>query len=360
MTLQTPLAAAPPAIAPGLAFALLMAATLLWIALPFLPAMFELLRPRDAAPLDAVGTDSGSLTYFATSFTERMGAEGVFGAVPPGRLADGRGLRLHSARTPLTVSTAVQSDVLLLEDDTALPDGTHCSAECLSREDFNAGDRCNFRAVLGGRHVRLGTGTVVQRWVHAAGTLDVGVGSRLIGRATADDDIMLASDVQFDRLDAAMVRVGTRQPQDTTTLPVSAFTPYIPEGALPLGTGYWRVTGDLTVPPGSALSGSVIVLGNVRIGDGARVDGAIKAHGTLTVSPRAVVTGALSARSRIAIENGARVSGPVISETEIAVGAAVVGTPGQRTTVTAPLVELRNGATVYGAVMSADGGVTTT
>ncbi|MES2522133.1 MAG: polymer-forming cytoskeletal protein [Gemmatimonadota bacterium] len=344
---------------PELAFAALMAATLAWIALPFMPALLELLRPRDAAPLDAVGTDSGGLTYFATSFTERMQAEGVLGATPPARLADGRNLRLHSTRTPVAATTAEQSDVFLLEDDTALPDGLRCSAECLSREDFNAGSGSNFRAVLGLRHVRLGSGTIVQRWVHAAGTLDVGAGSRLIGRATADDEIMLGADVQFDRLDAPVVRVGIRKPQHTATLPVGAFTPYTPEGALSLGAGYWRVTGDLTVPPGTALSGSVIVIGNVRIGEGARVDGDIKAHGTLTVSPRAVVTGALSARARIAIENGAHVSGPVISETEIAIGAAVAGTPGQRTTVTAPRVELRNGATVYGAVMSADGGMST-
>ena len=40
----------------------------------------------------------------------------------------------------------------------------------------------------------------------------------------------------------------------------------------------------------------------------------------------------------------------------IIIGASVVGVGSQRTTVTAPRVELRSGATVYGAVMAADGG----
>ena len=45
-----------------------------------------------------------------------------------------------------------------------------------------------------------------------------------------------------------------------------------------------------------------------------------------------------------------------MSKTLFIVGAAVIGIASKRTTVTAPRVELRTGATVYGAVMSADGG----
>ena len=94
----------------------------------------------------------------------------------------------------------------------------------------------------------------------------------------------------------------------------------------------------------------------VVVGEGARVEGSIKAHGTMHVKSRAVVIGAVTARGRIVIEDGARLSGPVISETSIIIGASVVGVASKRTTVTAPRVELRKGATVYGAVMSADGG----
>ena len=56
---------------PGMAFALLLLALIAWMALPLLPAFMELLRPRDAAPLSAVGNDAGKLTYFADSFTKR-------------------------------------------------------------------------------------------------------------------------------------------------------------------------------------------------------------------------------------------------------------------------------------------------
>ena len=96
--------------------------------------------------------------------------------------------------------------------------------------------------------------------------------------------------------------------------------------------------------------------GTVGVIAGARVEGSIQAQGTMHIKSRAVVMGSLAARERIVIEDGARLSGPVISETSIVVGAAVVGIASKRTTVTAPRVELRAGATIYGAVMSADGG----
>jgi len=50
---------------PEAAFALLLLALIGWMAIPLLPAVFELLRPRDAAPLNAVGNDAGRLTYRA-------------------------------------------------------------------------------------------------------------------------------------------------------------------------------------------------------------------------------------------------------------------------------------------------------
>jgi hypothetical protein len=60
----------------------------------------------------------------------------------------------------------------------------------------------------------------------------------------------------------------------------------------------------------------------------------------------------------VVIDAGSRISGPVISETEIIMGNSIVGVPSARTTITAPRVVMAPGATVYGAVMAADGGYT--
>ncbi len=341
---------------PEIAFLLLLLGTLAWIAIPFIPALMELMHPQDALPLNAVGQDSGQLTYFATSFTERMRSEGLLGTSVPPRLSDGTAVRVHNTNTPLVPSRQEVNDVVVLMDDTPIADGVAIARECLARRTFRGGANSTYRAVLGQRDVQLGAGSTVLRWVHAAGRLEAATGTRLLGRATSDREILLETDVQFDRLDAPMVRVGGGGTLETPILPVTAYTPYVPEHAIALMPGYWRVTGDLVIPPDTSVAGSIIVLGNVVVGEGARVEGSIKAHGTMHVKSRAVVIGAVTARGRIVIEDGARLSGPVISETSIIIGASVVGVASKRTTVTAPRVELRKGATVYGAVMSADGG----
>ncbi len=339
-----------------LAFALLLAGTLAWIAIPFVPALMELLRPQDAAPLNAVGQDTGSLTYFATSFTARMTSEGLLGTSVPPRLSDGSVVRVHNAMTPLAPSREPITDVVVLMDDTPTADGLVIATECLARRTLHGGANCSYRAILGQRDVRLGEGSTVLRWVHANGRLEAATGTRLMGRATSDREILLSAGVQFDRLDAPMVRVGGGGTLETPILPLSAYPPFVPEKAIALGAGYWRVRGNLIVPPDTSVAGSIIVLGNVVVGEGARVEGSLKAHGTMHVKSRAVIMGAVAARGRIVVEDGARLSGPVISESSIVIGASVVGVGSQRTTVTAPRVELRSGATVYGAVMAADGG----
>lgn len=343
---------------PEAVFALVLAGTIAWIAIPFIPALMELLRPKDAAPLNAVGQDSGALTYFATSFTARMTAEGLLGTSVPPRLADGSLVRVHNTMMPLSPAREPITDLVVLMDDTPMAAGLNIATECLARRTFHGGANSSYRAILGQRDVRLGEGSSVLRWVHANGRLEAASGTRLLGRATSDREILLETGVQFDRLDAPMVRVGGGGTMETPILPLSAYAPFVPEKAIALGAGYWRVRGDLVVPGDTSVAGSIIVIGNVIVGEGARVEGSIKAHGTMHVKSRAVIMGAIAARGRIVVEDGARLSGPVISESSIIIGASVVGVGSQRTTVTAPRVELRSGATVYGAVMAADGGAT--
>ena len=218
---------------PETVFALLLLATIAWIAIPFIPALSELLRPRDAAPLASVGQDSGLLTYFATSFTERVTNEGLLGTTPPAWLSDGSAVRVHSAQTPIAPERGGTSDVVLVTDETPVPPGVNIAAELFAREVFRGGANGTYRAILGQRDVRLGAGSTVQRWVHANGSLAAATGTRLLGRATSDVSIVLEGGVQFDRLDAPVVRVGDGS-AETQILPVSAYSPFLPGNAMVL------------------------------------------------------------------------------------------------------------------------------
>ncbi|MEI6739161.1 MAG: hypothetical protein WCK74_02505 [Gemmatimonadaceae bacterium] len=344
--------------APGLVFALVLIVTILWGMLPFIPAFIELWWPKDAIPLNAVGKDSGQLSFFAESFGKRMAREGMLSADAPVRLADGSPVVHHSRTRPLPAREEPANNMVLLLDDAPLPDNLVVTRESLAQRTFRGGRASSFRAILGQQDVLLGDASLIQRWVHAVGHLVVGDRTRLRGRATSDRDILLRTDVSFDRLDAPVVRVAGQGRLETPIMPLSAYTPFIPEGAVSLGTAYWRVTGDLEIPSGCSLRGSVIVLGKVIVQPNARVEGSIKARGLLHVQANAVVMGSLVSQQQIIVEDGARVNGPLIAERSMAIGAAAIGMASRRTTISAPRIRLHSGATIYGAVVASQAGLT--
>jgi len=348
------------AIPPIANFALLLGALLLWLFVPLIPAMMELIRPRDAAPLNAVGNDAGRLTFFADSFTQRATQEGLLGTMVPPRLSDGTMVRSHSKGNPIATSRKPISDVVVVMDTEPLPENTVLESECLARLTIRGSAGVTYRALLGQRDVLLGRNSTILRWVHARGILEAEEGTRLLGRATADRSIMLATNVSFDRLEAVVIRVSGQEPFETPVMPTGAYMRFVPEPAVSMGPSYWRVTGDLVIPAGAALVGSVIATGSIIVREGARVTGSMKAHREIRIQAGTVVVGSCAARGRIAIESGSRVSGPIISEEAIVIESAIVGAAGKMTTVTAPIVRLMPGATVYGAIMAADNGLTVT
>ena len=51
-----------------LPFLALLGVTLAWLLLPMLPALRELMRPTDTAPLQVVDRSAGYVAYFARNF----------------------------------------------------------------------------------------------------------------------------------------------------------------------------------------------------------------------------------------------------------------------------------------------------
>ncbi|MBL0938216.1 MAG: polymer-forming cytoskeletal protein [Gemmatimonadaceae bacterium] len=343
---------------PGMTFLLLFLAFIVWMALPLVPAFLELLRPRDAAPLSAVGNDAGRLTYFADSFTKRAQREGLLGTMVPPRLSDGTPVLSHSQGAPLARQRKPFEQMVVLMDSEPLPEGCELATEVLARLTVRGSRRVTYRALLGQRDVYLGDESTVLRWVHARGRLEVANGSRLLGRATAERTIVLGTNVVFERLEAGVIRVTDQETQEAALLPTGAYERFVPSYGKQLTTGYWRIDGGLPITAGSAFIGSAISTGAIVVNEGARVTGSLKAHDEIIVRSGAVVVGSLASRKRITIERGAKVSGPIISEETIVVEAAVIGSSTKPTTVTAPVIRLLPGATIYGAVMASENGLT--
>jgi len=348
-----------------LPFLALLGVTLLWFLLPLLPALRELYRPSDIAPLKVVDRSSGNIAYFARNFRQYLEK-----ALPTqagvgdyaGRLLDGTDfIRVNNKPALLAEQAAtngrIQNRIVILDTPLTLEGGETFLMELYARAPLVGGPRSVFRAVYAEHDLVFGEATQVFRWTHAGGKLMVGAHSVLRGRVSSDAAVTLAGDVVFERIGAPVISVGTPH-EPPPRPPASPQIFRLPEGAKTIGD-HIRIEQNLEIPEGMLVSGNLVVAGTLRIGLGTIVDGSIKAHGEIVLADEAQVSGSVVSRTRLTVGQTAWIGGPAIAEDRIRLGRdSVVGSPTRPATVSATEVELAGGATVYGLI-SAMGGAKT-
>ena len=341
-----------------LPFLALLGLTLLWLLLPLLPAFRELARPTDVAPLKVVDRSSGYVAYFARNFRQYLDRQ--MAALPGeaqvgdyvGKLPDGtQFIRVHKSPQGLTheVETGTQNRLVVVDGAMTLQDDETFLMEVYARAPMIGGAGSVYRAIYADRELGLGERSTVLRWAHAGGTMGVGSHSVLRGRITSDHAVVLGGNVVFERIGAPRISVGTGHGTPPTA--ASATQPFtLPEHARLVGDHY-RVEGDLEIPAGTRVTSSLVVAGTLTIGPGALVEGSVKAHRDIELADAARVRGSVVARRRVMVGDSAWIGGPVIAEERIRLGQrSVVGGPELPATVSAPVIELAAGATVYGQI----------
>ena len=336
----------------------LLGLTLLWLLLPLLPALRELIRPTDLAPLKVVDRSSGYVAYFARNFRQYLDRQ--MAALPGeaqagdyvGKLPDGtQFIRVHKSPQALTheVDTGTQNRLVVVDGSMTLQDNETFLMEVYARAPMIGGAGSVYRAIYADRELGLGERSTVLRWAHAGGTMGVGSHSVLRGRITSDLAVVLGGNVVFERIGAPRISVGTEPGTPPLAFPpATAFT--LPAGSRQVGDHY-RVEGDLDIPGGVRVTSSLVVAGTLTIGAGTLLEGSVKAHRDVELGDASRVQGSVVARRRIMVGSSVWIGGAVIAEERIRIGQrSVVGGPELPATVSAPVIELAGGATVYGQI----------
>jgi len=336
-----------------LPFLALFGVTLLWFLLPLLPALRELFAPKDIAPLKVVDRSSGHVAYFARNFRQylerTLPAEAGAGDYA-GKLLDGTEFVRVNLK-PATINGAspkVHNQIVVFDTPITLNGEETFLLEVYARAPLTSGPGTVFRAVYADRELTLGPGSRVLRWTHAGGVLTVGARSLLRGRVSSDTAVRLGTGSVFERIGAPVIAAGSEQ--EPPPAPPAAPKTWRPVDARRVGD-HWRVEGDLEIPEGVLVKGSLVVAGTLRVGLGAIVAGSLKAHRDIVLGGEAQVHGSVVSRTRIELGQAAWVGGSLIAERDVRLGKdAVVGGPGRPATVSATEVELQDGATVYGQI----------
>lgn len=347
----------------ALGFAGVLAGTVAWIVLPLIPAIRELMAPRDAGPLDAVGSDSGDLTFFADSFRQFVQTGAYAYAEDKTELPDGRRMARLFADGTTTISA--QTGLVVAPPSSTFPEQTECPAELYGVGDLTVGRACTIRAAFSEGLLTLAPHVNVNRWVHGERALAVGDAVQLLGRATSRGAVALGRGVLFDRILAPYIVVGqaTVAPsslsRDAWELHDSRPQFQLARAAAILTPQHWLVDENLDIPEGHIFRGSLVVRGRLRIGANAEIRGSVKAHGLLTIGQGAAVTGTAAGRGDIRLMEDARVYGPVISEGTVTLcDRARVGLPNNPASVSADRIMLHDGAEIFGSLSARREGAT--
>jgi len=330
--------------------------------LPLIPAIVELRLKRDAQALNVIQQYAGDIRHFSFGFRS-YAAElltPLQQCVDSGRTATGmlphgdRFLLLGRPEPALLLpggsSEKVCDLVVAAGTDLTLPDGMTFMKEMYASRELIGGANCTYRAILGDGNVRLDCASAVTRWVHAAGTFQAEQDCDLYGRISSDREIMLRDGCFFQRLHAPRIVFGRtdtaaeaqgRGPSDHFGGP----------GATSVAASRRLVDGDLEIGRGEVVTGSIVSRGQLHIGAGARILGSVKSNRRMTLESGISIAGSVVSASAMQIGFNCRIAGPVIAEQGIAIGSGTrCGTPERPTTVSAPTIEVEDGAVVFGTI----------
>jgi cytoskeletal protein CcmA (bactofilin family) len=344
---------------------LLLCSTALIFALPLAPALQELRRKTDANPLHIDQEHAGDVRHFARRFVFLLERE-----LPTLRPRTGRQDPEDYAVTGAGAFQALEEEqrtrvsarVLVAEGPLELPSGFSWTREVYGRGDVRGGSDARFRAVIAGGRLVLGPRADVLRWAHAR-SVHALADCVLLGRLSADEEVVLEPGCQFARVNAPRIVFGSvavpgaidRDDQRLCRLARAPST--TGPRASALAAGRWLSKGDLEIPAGEVFRGDLVVQGHLVIHRGAGIDGSIKAHGDVRLDPGVSVTGAVVSTRSISAVGRCTLGGPVLSEREVRLGAgSVVGALGAPATVAAPVIRIEPGVVVHGTVWARDDG----
>jgi predicted acyltransferase (DUF342 family) len=366
---------------PVLAPIALTAVTASLLALPVTPALFELHRRHDAAPLP-VTRHNGRIANFAESFQSRL--EPLRAQLAACRLrnalsrvsVDGLDVLLVGGDDFNFDPALIESVAAIMFAETAvIPPGVLVSADVYAGDTLELGEGAALRAAFAIGDIILGENSSVLRWLHSQAGILLKAGSTVYGRLSAAQSIALASGCSFQRVNAPQIlTLGTRELDDTAAL--SNVNPHFVSvtgdadpadanekqrlefpDARAFGLSRRRIHGDFVLPADEILAENIIATGEVRIGSSAHLSGSIKGYKDVVVEEGASVRGTVVSERSVRLDARCFVAGPIMAETGVAIGeGSQIGEPSSPTTVSSPRIQIAPGCRIHGTIWARESG----
>jgi hypothetical protein len=342
------------------------------LVLPVAPALYELRKRRDAAPLPTSRHD-GRIANFADAFRSRL--EPLFPQ-----------LEQCSNQCELSHASIEGMEVLLAGCDgfdfradlmkgvsavmcgrvARVPAGSVIEADVYAEEILELGRGAALRAAMGEDDIVLGENSAVLRWAHAHNDIYLRQGSMAYGRLSAEHSIFLSPGSGFQRMHAPQIFTVDADQDLCAVVPFTHACQGDTDADDDEDTSddrnddrnnvfasreRLRVQGDFVLPAGHTLNANVIATGNVRIGPGARFFGSAKSYKDTIVQEGACVHGSIVCGGRLSLGKRCFVAGPLMAESDVLMERGTcIGAPTALTTVSSSSARIAAGCQLHGTV----------
>ena len=320
-------------------------------AMPFLPAIVEIIRKQDANPLFISMNHIKDPRYFCMYF-KQMVQKAIIG-LPAGHqirevmLSKKEDIQIIES-LHLHIPAAEQiKNLLCVQGDMVSAVNVHFKKEVYvsGNADIGAGNILHVLAAEG--NITIAAGTTFERWLDAQGNLDVGSNCHLGISASCGGRLYLADDCSFRRLYGMPIITG--EARDAVEIYHPAAWPA--DQSVTPDLSFIRRT-DHTIAEESILNCHVVFLNDVRIGHHSVVNGSIKCYGDIELEKNVTIYGNIFADGKITIGKGAIISGHVFSQNAILISEhSVISRPGViKSVLGKKFVRLAPNVTIYGYI----------
>jgi predicted acyltransferase (DUF342 family) len=356
------------------------------LALPVTPALYELWKRGDAAPLPTSRHD-GRIANFAEIFHSRLAPL----RPPLERCRTQREVFLTSIDGMQVLLVGSNSedfdfhpsltecvDAIMLSQPALVPAGTVVEADLCTDSILELGEGSALRAARGASDIILGKNSVVLRWLHADGFIRLRRGSTAYGRISAGQSIWLEPGCVFEHMHSPQILTvdshqGDVDQRDTKYVPSKIHvcqnhvcqtqegTREDPQPAVLDGTDASdaftssrkriRIQGDFVLAAGETLSANVIATGEIRLGHGAHLFGTAKSYKDTVIEQDACVHGGIVCGGTVELGPRSFVTGPLLAEADVFIARGTrVGEPDALTTISSCRIQIAAGCRLHGTV----------
>jgi cytoskeletal protein CcmA (bactofilin family) len=375
---------------PLLAPIALTAITASLLGLPIAPAVFELRRRRDAAPLP-VSRHNGRISNFAESFHSRV--EPLLAQLVECRLRNKlsrveiEGLdALLVGRHDFNFEPAIIQSVavVMFAAPVIVPSAMIVIADIYAEETLDLSEGAALRAAFALGNITLGENSSVLRWLHSQTGICLGRGSAVHGRLSAGQWIALSAGCSFQRMNAPQILTLDTQELDASTPGLSnrdlshasGHVDWIKtnkadankqdqnkkggvdsEDATASSIPRRRIQGGFVLHPGESFKGNIIATGAVRISNGSCLSGSVKSYKDIVIEEGASVRGTVVSERSVCLGPASFVAGPIMAETGVVIGGGSrVGELDSPTTVSSTRIQIARRCRIHGTIWARERG----